>query len=58
MLEHAKSTNSLLGKAFQKQIKTIKDAAEKKTKAIEGSVEKQIEDTYQNSITNFLSKGK
>ena len=52
------STNSLLGKAFQKQIKTIEDAAEKKAKAIEGRVEKQIQDTYQNSITNFLSKGK
>ena len=52
------STNSLLGKSFQKQIKTIEDAAEKKTKAIEGRVEKQIQDTYQNSITNFLSKGK
>ena len=34
MLEHAKSTNSLLGKAFQKQIKTIEDAAEKKQKQL------------------------
>ena len=58
MIEHAMSTNSLLGKPFQKQIKIIEDAAEKKTKAIEGRVEKQIQDTYQNSITNFLSKGK
>ena len=28
------STNSLLGKAFQKQIKTIEDAAEKKQKQL------------------------
>ena len=35
MIEQAKFTNSLLGKAFEKQIKTIEDQEEKQINAIE-----------------------
>ena len=34
-IEHAKFTYSLLGKAFEKQTKTIKDQGEKQTKVIQ-----------------------
>ena len=35
MIEQAKFTNSLLGKAFEKQIKTIEDQEKKEINAIE-----------------------
>ena len=46
MTEHAKSTNSLLLKAFQKQIKAIEDAAEKQQKQLKVESKKKIQDTY------------
>ena len=53
MIEQAKFTYSPLGKAFRKQIKTIKDQGEKQTKNLESlnfsnvtNELKQIDDTF------------
>ena len=56
IIEQARFTYSFLGKAFEKQIKTIEDAAKKQTKAIDGRFKKQILNTDQKSISNLFLK--
>ena len=46
VIEQAKCTYSPLGKAFEKQIKTIEDQGEKRIKSIENQGEKQIKDIH------------
>ena len=53
IIERAKFTYSPLGKALEKQTKTIEDVAKKQTNTIEGIIEKQILNTYQKSIGDF-----
>ena len=48
IIEHAKFTYSCLGKAFDKQTKTIEDQDEKQIKTIEDQGKKQI-DALENS---------
>ena len=43
IIEQAKFTYSPLGKAFERQIKTIEDQGEKQIKAIEDQGEKQVD---------------
>ena len=45
IIEQAKFTYSPLGKAFEKQIKTIEDQGEKQIKALEGFKEKRTKET-------------
>ena len=45
IIEQAKFTYSPLGKAFEKQIKTIEDQGEKQIKALEGFKEKRTKKT-------------
>ena len=47
MIEQAKFTCSPLGKPFEKQRKTIQDAAEKQRKTIEDTAEKQTTKSLQ-----------
>ena len=47
---------SPLGKAFEKQTKTIEDQVEKQIKALENIVEKEYLDTDQKSIASLFSK--
>ena len=58
IIKQAKFTNSPLGKAFEKQIKTIKDQGEKKIKAIQdqGRVKTIKEYIYDNEDTPLISK--
>ena len=58
MIEQAKFTYSPLGKALEKQTKTIEDQSEKKTKVIKIGVKGQILDTYLKSSTDLFSKKK
>ena len=53
IIEQDKFTYSSLGKAFEKQIKTIEDVGEKQRKTIEDRAEKQILKTNQNWVTNL-----
>ena len=54
IIEQAKFTYSLLGKAFKKQTKTIKDQGEKQIKAIQDSKAQLIninkDDDYKNKL--------
>ena len=46
IIEQAKFTYSPLGKAFEKQTKTIEDQGEKQIKAIQGNKQLQLTDNY------------
>ena len=54
IIEHAKFTSSPLGKAFEKQTKTIKDQGEKQIKAIQDNKEQLVnidnDDDYKNKL--------
>ena len=54
IIEQAKFTYSPLGKAFQKQIKTIKDQGEKQIKVIQDNKEQLVninnDDNYKNKL--------
>ena len=52
IIEQAKFTYSPLGKAFEKQTKTIENQEEKQTKTIEDQGEKQIKAIQDKSIEN------
>ena len=54
-IEQANFTYSPLGKALEKQTKTIKDQGEKQVKAIKNRIKRQI--TEQEPITDLFSKG-
>ena len=56
IIEQTKFTYFPLGKALEKQTKTIEDQGEKQIKAIESRVEKQLLDTDQKSIASLLKK--
>ena len=58
IIEEAKFTYSLLGKAFEKQIKTIEVQAEKQIKAIQdqGEVKTIKKYSYDDEDTPFISK--
>ena len=60
IIEQAKFTYSLLGKAFGKQIKTIEDQGEKQIKVIQGQGQvKAIKKyDYDDEDTPFISKQK
>ena len=60
IIEQAKFTYSPLGKAFEKQIKTIEDQGEKQIKAIQdqGHVKIIKKYSYHNEDTPFISKQK
>ena len=60
MIEQDKFTNSPLGKAFQKQIKTIKDQGEKQIKAIQnqGRVKTSKKYDYEDQDSPLISKQK
>ena len=61
IIEQAKFTYSPLGKAFEKQIKTIQDQGEKQTQAIQdqGKLKKAIKKyDYDDEDTPFISKQK
>ena len=60
IIEQAKFTYSLLGKAFEKQIKTIEDQGEKQIKAIQdqGQVKTIKKYIYDNEDTPLISKQK
>ena len=60
IIEQAKFTYSPLGKAFEKQIKTIKDEGEKQIKAIQdqGQLKTMKKYGYDCEDTPFLSKQK
>ena len=60
MIEQTKFTYSPLGKAFEKQIKTIKDQGEKQIKAIQdqGQVKTIKKYAYDAEDTPFISKQK
>ena len=60
IIEQARFTYSLLGKAFEKQIKTIEDQGEKQIKAIQGQGQvKAIKKfDYDDKDTPFISKQK
>ena len=49
-------THSPLGKAFEKETKTMKDQGEKRIKALENRVEKNSLDTNQKQIAPLFSK--
>ena len=59
-IEHAKFTDSPLGKALEKQIKTIKDQGEKQIKAIQdqGKLNTIMKYSYDDEDTPFISKQK
>ena len=54
IIEQAKFKYSLLGKALEKQTKTIVHTTEKQMTSIENRVEKQILNTEQNSIRELF----
>ena len=60
IIEQAKSTYSLLGKAIEKQIKTIKDQGEKQIKAIRDNKEQLVninnDDDYKNKTLRIFTK--
>ena len=60
IIEQAKFTYSPLGKAFEKQIKTIEDQGEKQIKAIQnqGEIKTIKKYTYDNEDTPLISKQK
>ena len=60
IVEHSKFTYSTLGKAFEKQIKTIEDQGEKQIKAIQdqGQVKAIKKYGYDAEDTPFISKQK
>ena len=60
IIEQAKFTYSPLGKAFEKQIKTIEDQGEKQVKAIQdqGQVKTIKKYSYDDEDTPFISKQK
>ena len=60
IIEQAKFTYSPLGKAFEKQIKTIEDQGEKQIKAIQdqGQVKTIKKYTYDAEDTSLISKQK
>ena len=60
IIEQAKFTYSLLGKAFEKQIKTIEDQGERQIKAIQdqGEIKTIKTYTYDNEDTPLISKQK
>ena len=53
IIEQAKLTYSPLGKAFEKQTKTIEDQGEKQIKAIQDN-KKQLADTQELTIKNII----
>ena len=53
LIEQAKFTYSPLGKAFEKQTKTIEDQGEKQTETIKDQGEKQIKAIRDKSIENI-----
>ena len=60
VIEQAKFTYSLLGKAFEKQIKTIKDQGEKQIKAIQdqGQLKTIKKYDHDSEDTQFISEQK
>ena len=60
IIEQAKFTYSTLGKAFEKQIKTIEDQGEKQMKAIQnrGKIKTIKKYTYDDEDTPLISKQK
>ena len=60
IIEQAKFTNSSLGKAFKKQIKTIEDQGQKQIKAIQyqGQVKAIKTYTFDHEDTPLISKQK
>ena len=60
IIEQAKFSYSLLGKAFEKQIKTVKDQGEKQIKAIQnqGQVNTIKNYAHDSEDTPFISKQK
>ena len=56
IIEQAKFTYSPLGKAFEKQIKTIKDQGEKQIKAIQDQGKTNKKNTYDAEDTRLISK--
>ena len=60
IIEQAKFTYSPLGKAFEKQRKTIKDLGEKQIKAIQDNKEQLVninnDDGYKNKTITFKGK--
>ena len=56
IIEQAKFTYSFLGKAFEKQIKTIEYVAEKQTNLIEGRFKKQILGNIKNLLPICFQK--
>ena len=54
IIEQAKFNYSALGKAFEKQIKTIKDQGEKQIKAIQGQVKTIKKYSYDDKHTPFI----
>ena len=57
-MEHAKFTYSPLGKAFEKQIKTIKDQGEKQIKAIQDQGQVKTKNMIMLSKILYLSQNK
>ena len=55
-IEQSMFTHSPLGKAFEKETKTMKDQGEKRIKALENRVEKNFLDTNQKQIAPLFSK--
>ena len=53
IIEHAKFTYSPLGKAFEKQTKTIEDQGEKQIKVIQDN-KKQLANTQEVTIRNII----
>ena len=56
MIEQAKFTYSSLGKAFEKQTKTIKDQGEKQIEAIQDN-KGQLANTQELTIKNIIPEG-
>ena len=56
-IEQANFTYSPLGKALEKQAKTIEDQGEKQVKAIKNRIKRQILDAEQKPITDLFSEG-
>ena len=56
MIEQAKFTYSPLGKAFEKQIKTIEDQGEKQIKALEEDGKQLVESSSEKEFLTYLKQ--
>ena len=54
MIEQTKSTYSALGKAFEKQTKTIKDQGEKQADALEALKPKEVNPPLKKTQLNMI----